>query len=182
MGIDISKSMLRLAKEHTHNRQNAFLIQADAEYLPLRSSVFTKVVCLYTLPYIPNWQRFLNEVFRVLWTGGLFISTFSNASSVRAFTTMALIEFSDLVLGLFRRLNVGETIARFLFALARMLDIFPYRDDKGWAISFLRYGIPPFRAYPYSLVLAALRVAKLRIVDIFGSKRGSSLSILATKD
>lgn len=184
IGIDISNTMLTLAKEHAHNRQNAFLIQADAESLPLKSSVFAKVACLYTSSYIPNQQIFLNEVFRVLQPHGLFIATFHNASSVKTSATLVLIEVLDLALKLLRRISarVQETIARFLFVTIRALGLFPYRDEKCWAISFLRYGITPFQACSYSFIHEAYKLAGLRIVETSGSKRNSSFSVLATKD
>ena len=58
IGLDINPWNVVKAKEHT-GRQ---VIRADAEFLPLRSSVLDLAVCTETLEHLPNPLRALGEM------------------------------------------------------------------------------------------------------------------------
>jgi len=62
IGLDINPWNVVKAKEHT-GRQ---VIRADAEFLPLRSSVLDLAVCTETLEHLPNPLRALGEMNRAL--------------------------------------------------------------------------------------------------------------------
>jgi ubiquinone/menaquinone biosynthesis C-methylase UbiE len=71
IGLDINPWNVIKAKEHT-GRQ---VIRADAESLPLRSSVLDLVVCAETLEHLPDPLRALEEMNRALKQNGRIIGS-----------------------------------------------------------------------------------------------------------
>jgi ubiquinone/menaquinone biosynthesis C-methylase UbiE len=71
IGLDINPWNVILAKEHT-GRQ---VIRADAESLPLRSSVLDLAVCTETLEHLPDPLRALEEMNRALKQNGRIIGS-----------------------------------------------------------------------------------------------------------
>jgi len=73
IGIDITKKMLKHAKETTHNLRNVELMLCDGTYLPLREESFNIVLSIWVLQHIIRKQDFENaakELIRSLKTGG----------------------------------------------------------------------------------------------------------------
>lgn len=71
IGLDINPWNAKKAREHT-GRQ---IICADAELLPVRSSVLDLVVCTETLEHLPNPRRALQEICRALKQNGKIIGS-----------------------------------------------------------------------------------------------------------
>jgi ubiquinone/menaquinone biosynthesis C-methylase UbiE len=69
-GIDISKDIVRIAKEENPSLD---LIVGDAEKLPYKNSEFDIVLATLVLGHIPQWDKVLNEINRVLKNKGIFI-------------------------------------------------------------------------------------------------------------
>ncbi len=71
IGLDINPWNVVKAKQHT-GRQ---VIRADAEFLPLRSSVLDLAVCTETLEHLPDPLRALSEMKRALKQNGRIIGS-----------------------------------------------------------------------------------------------------------
>jgi ubiquinone/menaquinone biosynthesis C-methylase UbiE len=70
-GVDVSPRMLAVAREHaTELGLSVALSEADAEHLPYGDGRFDTVVCALALCSIPDPQRAIEEMFRVLVPGG----------------------------------------------------------------------------------------------------------------
>jgi ubiquinone/menaquinone biosynthesis C-methylase UbiE len=70
-GVDVSPKMLEVAREHAAELGlSVALSEADAEQLPYDDAAFDTVVCALALCSIPNPQRAVYEMFRVLVPGG----------------------------------------------------------------------------------------------------------------
>ncbi len=70
IGLDESSDSLRLLV----NQKPGFpVIQARAEYLPIKKSSFQRVVCLGVWRHFPNPQIVLDEIARILDKDGVFI-------------------------------------------------------------------------------------------------------------
>ena len=62
IGIDLSLNMLQIARERAKNFPGVFLVQADADHLPLRRDVFSHVFVFTMLQNMPKPQKTLQEL------------------------------------------------------------------------------------------------------------------------
>jgi ubiquinone/menaquinone biosynthesis C-methylase UbiE len=70
-GVDLSPEMLALAREHAAELgREADLREADAAHLPFPDASFDTVVCALSLCSIPDPERAITEMHRVLVPGG----------------------------------------------------------------------------------------------------------------
>ena len=78
IALDFSFNMLKTLREKFRHHPNLDMVCADIEHLPFRNHVFSFALSTLTLDHIPNITSALNEIFRVLNTGGeLIISSFN---------------------------------------------------------------------------------------------------------
>ena len=64
VGLELSNVMVRITKEKLNGAGD--MVQADAEHLPFKPSVFDDVVSVRSFHFLPNPDVFLNEANRVL--------------------------------------------------------------------------------------------------------------------
>jgi ubiquinone/menaquinone biosynthesis C-methylase UbiE len=79
-GIDISALVLFKAKERL--RENAFLLQSDAQSLPYKGQTFTQVICSEVLEHLLDPLVALNEMVRVLRVEGVAVVSVPNESMI----------------------------------------------------------------------------------------------------
>ena len=72
-GVDLSHPMILRLREAVRPPASPGLIIADATRLPFRSGSFGGVFIRHVLHLIPDWQRALTEVTRVVQPGGRFL-------------------------------------------------------------------------------------------------------------
>lgn len=109
VGIDISSKMFSLAK---HDLQKKGLpvhfIAADAQYLPFSSEQFDKITAVHMLYHVPDIDKALSEMARVLAHDGTVVIT---ANSIRSKPTLKkLKELSAQAMG---REEIPEPTLRF---------------------------------------------------------------------
>lgn len=75
IGLDISRTGLQKAKA---KNPNFIFIQGDAHYLPFRKKLFDIVICSEVLEHLPNTEKCISEIHRVLGEQGIFILTVPN--------------------------------------------------------------------------------------------------------
>ena len=76
IGIDLSPKMLRQAvPEISKWRDRITLIHQDASELPFPDGAFDAVACLEALEFMPDPDRVLREMVRVLRPGGILLTT-----------------------------------------------------------------------------------------------------------
>ena len=75
-GTDISHSILLKAKHRLNQEANLFL--ADAQNLPCKDQIFTKVICSEVLEHILDPSTALNEIARILKIQGIAIISIPN--------------------------------------------------------------------------------------------------------
>ena len=68
IGIDFGLRSLKIAA-----RKNVNLIQADGRYLPFKSSIFKSVTCLDVVEHIPEAEKAINEIYRVMKPEGCLV-------------------------------------------------------------------------------------------------------------
>lgn len=74
-GIDISQEMLdQFRHKLKGNPPNLTLIQADASQLPLPDARFDVVLTVHMVHTVSHWQKFLDEIERVLKPGGFYLN------------------------------------------------------------------------------------------------------------
>ncbi|WP_210366821.1 class I SAM-dependent methyltransferase [Bacillus sp. REN3] len=75
IAYDITEKMLEKAEEfiHGNGHRNVKFVCGDAENLSFPDSSFDIVTCRIAAHHFPHVERFVQEVFRVLKAGGLFI-------------------------------------------------------------------------------------------------------------
>jgi ubiquinone/menaquinone biosynthesis C-methylase UbiE len=97
-GIDLSKGLLLRAKRHAG--ENVFILQADADHLPLVNGFFDAVFSFTVLQNVPKPSKTLVEVKRVIKPKGKIVLTgLKKAFGLKKF--MDLIENSELNLEVF---------------------------------------------------------------------------------
>jgi ubiquinone/menaquinone biosynthesis C-methylase UbiE len=90
VGVDISRSLLKKAKEHGQGFGNISVILADADHLPLRGCLFGAVFAFTVLQNLPSPKEALAEFKQVSVVGGRVVVT----GLKRAFT---LDKFMDVL-------------------------------------------------------------------------------------
>jgi ubiquinone/menaquinone biosynthesis C-methylase UbiE len=76
VGVDLSTEMLRVASHNIKSKGiDGNLINADADSLPFRSNVFSKIVSVTLLQNMPDPKATIGELARVLDNGGDMIIT-----------------------------------------------------------------------------------------------------------
>jgi len=78
IGIDISETRLRRAKESLKSLPNVEFIRADAQKMPFRSGSFNIAVCTEVIEHVPNDVCLLQEIYRILDKEGFLILTTPN--------------------------------------------------------------------------------------------------------
>ena len=71
VGLDIDRSALSEI-EPGHDKKSAFLL-GDAMQLPLQGKAFDMIFCLQVYEHVPDDERMMSEIFRVLKPGGYVI-------------------------------------------------------------------------------------------------------------
>ncbi len=76
IGVDLTPAMLVLARQRItrHGWQNVQVREADAARLPFPDASFDKAFCAFALNIIPEYERAVAEVRRVLVPGGRFVA------------------------------------------------------------------------------------------------------------
>lgn len=72
VGLDISSAMLRSAKMQSVTDKLNY-VQADGEHLPLKSASINVITCMGSLHHMPNIEKAVSEIRRVLKYEGRFI-------------------------------------------------------------------------------------------------------------
>lgn len=75
VGLDISRNILLRAKERARNFENAHLILADADNLPLKEGVFRVLFAVTLLQNMPDPPKTLGEMKQVTRDNGFMIIT-----------------------------------------------------------------------------------------------------------
>ena len=78
IGIDLSRKMLDVAAERVaaeHFESFITLARQDAMHLPFPDTTFDAVTCLEALEFLPDPERALEEMVRVLRPGGVLLAT-----------------------------------------------------------------------------------------------------------
>lgn len=75
-GVDLTPAMLDIARAQIerHGWENVEVREADAAALPFPDASFDKAICAFALNIIPEYVRAIEELKRVLVSGGRFVS------------------------------------------------------------------------------------------------------------
>ncbi|MFA4826910.1 MAG: methyltransferase domain-containing protein [Candidatus Shapirobacteria bacterium] len=74
-GIDLNENYLKIADKKNNNLK---LLKADATKLPFENNFFDRIIASEILEHIPNDQKALEEMYRVLKPGGTAVITVPN--------------------------------------------------------------------------------------------------------
>ncbi len=85
-GIDISQKDIEEAKDR-FNAKNLFFKVASVEQIPFRDNTFDVVCSCWVIEHLENPKKFIDEAFRVLKPGGIFILWAPNVKSIIGFLT-----------------------------------------------------------------------------------------------
>ena len=69
-GVDLSPKMIEKAKSNFTGRDHLFFNQANVESIPLESNFFDIIICTNSFHHYPNPAKALDEMFRLLKSGG----------------------------------------------------------------------------------------------------------------
>lgn len=91
VGVDVSRKLLLKAQEPAKVFRNVFLLQADADHLPIREAFFDDVFAFTVLQNMPKPAETLNELKRVTKLGGKVVVT----GLKKAFSLVAFMDVLD---------------------------------------------------------------------------------------
>lgn len=77
VGIDISREMLKEARKRSQKK----FVQGNAKELPFEDRSFDAVFSLTTLEFVENYEKAIEEVYRVLRKNGKFLAMILNPKS-----------------------------------------------------------------------------------------------------
>lgn len=80
IGIDMSRSMLSIAKTKADVYDAVSLVKCDAEFLPFRGGVFDEVICSRAFKLFPNPSGALKDWSRILSKGGRILISLETSS------------------------------------------------------------------------------------------------------
>jgi len=94
VGLEIERAAAILAKGRSRSigMKNMQVVIGDAQNMPFKNSVITKVLCNCTLEHVPDDQKVIREVQRVLATDGFFVLTVPNQTK-RLFDDSVAVKF-----------------------------------------------------------------------------------------
>ena len=72
-GIDLDPEQIERAKDDYGKNKYLKFLEADAKKLPFEDNEYDLVLSSYALHHIPNWDKALNEISRVLKSSGFYI-------------------------------------------------------------------------------------------------------------
>jgi ubiquinone/menaquinone biosynthesis C-methylase UbiE len=72
-GIDLDPDQVARAREQSRESDHLRFLEGDATELPFENERFDMVLSFDVLHHIPNWEKALNEVSRVLRSGGMYV-------------------------------------------------------------------------------------------------------------
>ncbi len=85
-GVDVSNEMLRQAERHLLDRNlAAHLLQGDVNSLPFPDDSFDVILVAHVIEHMPEPERALAELYRVLKPGGIVIACITKRSSAGAY-------------------------------------------------------------------------------------------------
>jgi len=128
IGIDVNLNAIRFARERF--LPNTEFIIADAQYLPIKSSVADKILCAEIIEHLKSPNRLVNEIARVLKRGGAVVITTPNDRSV-----WGVYEFLWDVFG--RGRNYGETHLRFFSESGLRSNFSGFSECKTQSLFFI---------------------------------------------
>ena len=102
VGIDLAPEMLEIARQRVAagNLDNiSGLYEMDAEQLAFPDASFDTVVAMYVITVVPNPEKVMHELARVVKPGGqvLLVNHFSQEDGVRGFMERRMAPFADLL-------------------------------------------------------------------------------------
>ncbi len=83
VGIEISTTALKRAKKILKPRNDIYLIQGDAQKLPIPSDYFDIILCSEMLEHVPDTRIVLNEFNRILNKSGILVVSIPNEKQVQ---------------------------------------------------------------------------------------------------
>jgi len=99
VGIDFSSGMIKEGKKaiDTMGFRNVHLISGGATNLPFSDGTFDKISCSEVIEHIPDWEKAIAEMNRVLKIGGKLVITTPNWYSLYGFTRKLFDLFSFIL-------------------------------------------------------------------------------------
>ena len=79
-GLDSSIEMILISKKKVSEdiNQNLQFVNADCSSIPFRNSSFEVCLCINVMNHVPNYEKTIEEIVRVLKPGGILIVNISN--------------------------------------------------------------------------------------------------------
>ena len=109
-GIDISENMLEVAKGK--NIKNATFVLGSSMELPYQDESFDVVTCVQSFHHYPDYKKAMQEAYRVLKKGGLYILSDTGIGGFPAWIDNAI---------LFKLVNTGDCITDNAKGIARKM-------------------------------------------------------------
>ena len=130
-GLDLSIEMLKQVRDP--GGKEIFLIKGDAENLPIKTSSMDAVMCIRAIYFLPDLEKALSEINRVLKPEGLFVFNCFNTSALRY--RIGAFRIKEQTLHNIPYKEMAKAIEKSNFELVKSVGYswLPYRLFKGLA-------------------------------------------------
>ncbi|MGB9680636.1 MAG: class I SAM-dependent methyltransferase [Minisyncoccia bacterium] len=109
-GIDITPKSIELTKQNLElHGYKSTLFVADAEILPFEDSIFDAVYSFGVLHHVPNIQKAINEIYKVLKPGGKAVVSLYHKDSLSFWLFVFLYDF--ILKGKFLKMSLKDRIS-----------------------------------------------------------------------
>jgi len=162
IGLDLSKSLLAIAKRNMKNEGAEFpLVRADMRHFPFRKQVFDAVICMFTsFGYLPSESedmKSFKEVQRTLRKGGNFLLDVANKDHViKVFQEREWAEFEPFYMLEKRSLDLKTSRLMSQWTIIR-------KDTK--EVRSLQHNV---RLYTLQRLKQMLSEAGLKVKEVYG--------------
>lgn len=121
VGLDLCTQSIEFANKH-FAKENLFFQQGNAEYLSYEANSFDAVINVESAHLYPNKTKFINEVYRVLSTGGYFLfADIGRAEILSAYVPeiekigFKIIQYKNITANVLRSLQLDSDRKKHLF-------------------------------------------------------------------
>lgn len=139
VGIDISLGAIKVAKRFLRNAKKCYLLVTDAQLLPFKEETFDLVICSEVLEHLPDDQRSISEMARILEKGGEMIISVPVSSKNHGVSVAFQIRGVDIG-GDLRNYNF-ESLSSLLQGVGLRIETFSYLIGPFYDVLYKAYRI-----------------------------------------
>lgn len=123
VGVDSSIEMLKVARQRSKNKENAFFIQAEVNNLPFKENAVDNIVCIDTLHHLKNDEKELSAIKELSRVGKRLLF------EIKSFDKLTF--FRGLYYSIFGREERKTTVDKIIYHPIQLKKVIKYLNNLG---------------------------------------------------